>query len=48
MKFEENYMNRISGGMIGLQLHWNKLEWVDTKSLIKRGKPYSVSSKYII
>ena len=27
------------------QLHWNKLEWVDTKSTPKRVKPYSVSSK---
>ena len=27
------------------QLHWNKLEWVDPKTLIKRDKPYSVSSK---
>ena len=27
------------------QLHWDKLEWVDPKTLIKRYKPYSVSSK---
>ena len=27
------------------QLHWHKLEWVDPKSLIKRDKTYSVSSK---
>ena len=27
------------------QLLWNKLEWVDPKYLIKRDKPYSVSSK---
>ena len=26
-----------------LQLHWNKLELVDPKTLIKRDKPYSVS-----
>ena len=29
----------------GFQLHWNKLEWVNPKSLIKREKTYSVSSK---
>ena len=29
------------------QLHWNKLEWVDPKSLMKRDKSYSVSSKNI-
>ena len=28
-----------------LQLHWNKLEWVDPKSTPKRVKPFSVSSK---
>ena len=27
------------------QLHWNKLEWVDTKSTPKRVKAYSVFSK---
>ena len=27
------------------QLHWHKLEWVDPKSITKRDKPYSVSSK---
>ena len=27
------------------QLHWHKLEWVNPKSLTKRDKPYSVSSK---
>ena len=27
------------------QLHWNKLEWVDTKSTPKRVMAYSVSSK---
>ena len=27
------------------QLHWNKLERVNPKTLIKRDKPYSVSSK---
>ena len=27
------------------QLHWNNLEWVDPKYIIKRDKPYSVSSK---
>ena len=29
----------------GFQLHWNKFEWVDPKTLIKRDKPYSVFSK---
>ena len=28
-----------------LQLHWNKIEWVDLKSTPKRVKPFSVSSK---
>ena len=28
-----------------LQLHWNKIEWVDPKSTPKRVKPFSVSSK---
>ena len=28
-----------------LQLHWNKLEWVDPKSNPKIVKPFSVSSK---
>ena len=27
------------------QLYWNKLEWVNTKSINKRDKPYSVISK---
>ena len=27
------------------QLHWNKLDWVDPKTIIKRNKPYSFSSK---
>ena len=27
------------------QLYWNKLEWLDPKTLIRRDKPYSVSSK---
>ena len=27
------------------QLHWNMLEWVNTKSTTKRVKPFSVSSK---
>ena len=27
------------------QFHWKKLEWVNTKSLTKSDKPYSVSSK---
>ena len=27
------------------QLHWNMLEWVDPKSIPKRVKPFSVSSK---
>ena len=27
------------------QLHWNKLEWVNPRSQIKRNKTYSVSSK---
>ena len=27
------------------QLHWNKLEWVNPRSLTKRNKPFSVSSK---
>ena len=26
-------------------MHWNKLEWVDPKSITKRDKHYSVSSK---
>ena len=26
-------------------MHWNKLEWVETKSTPKRVKPFSVSSK---
>ena len=26
-----------------LQLHWNKLEWVNPRSLTKRNKPFSVS-----
>ena len=26
-----------------LQLHWNKLEWLHPKTLIKRDKPYSTS-----
>ena len=26
-------------------MHWNKLEWVDPKSTLKRVKPFSVSSK---
>ena len=30
------------------QLHWNKLEWVNPKTLIKRDKPYSVSSKKLL
>ena len=39
-------INLIGGGMIGkFQLHWNMLEWVDTKSTPKRVKPFSVSSK---
>ena len=29
------------------QLHCNKLEWLDPKTLIKRYKPYSVSSETI-
>ena len=28
-----------------LQLHWDKLEWVETKSTPKTFKPFSVSSK---
>ena len=28
-----------------LQLNWHKLEWVDTKYLIKKYIPYSISSK---
>ena len=31
-----------------LQLHWNKLEWVDPKYAPKRVKPYYVSSKSFI
>ena len=27
------------------QLHWNMLEWVDPKTIPKRVKPFSVSSK---
>ena len=27
------------------QLHLHKLEWVNPKALIKRDKPYSISSK---
>ena len=30
------------------QLHWNKLEWVDPKNLIKRDKHYSVSSIFLL
>ena len=30
------------------QLYWNKIEWVDPKTLIKRDKPYSVYSKILI
>ena len=41
-------MKLMSGGMIGLQLHWNKLEWVDTKSLIKRDKPCSFYFKKLL
>ena len=29
------------------QLNWNKLEWVDPKSTLKRVKPHSVSSKQL-
>ena len=28
-----------------LQFHWNKLEWINPRSKIKRKQPYSVSSK---
>ena len=28
-----------------LQLNWNKLEWVNPRTLTKRNKPFSVSSK---
>ena len=27
------------------QFYWNKLEWVNPKSITKRDKPYSVSSR---
>ena len=30
-----------------LQLHWNKLEWDNSRSNIVRKKPYSTSSKKI-
>ena len=30
------------------QLHWNKLEWVNPKSLTKRNKPFSVSSIFYL
>ena len=31
-----------------LQLHWNKLGWVDPESNPKRVKPFSVSTKSFI
>ena len=31
-----------------LQLHWNKLEWVNTISRTKRNKPFSVSSIFYL
>ena len=29
-----------------LQFHWHKLEWINSRSKIKRKQPFSVSSKH--
>ena len=45
MKYKKRYEANKWWNDWKFQLHWNNLEWANPKTLIKRDKPYSASSK---
>ena len=45
MKFKKLYEANKWWNEWKFQLHWHKSEWLNPKSITKRDKPYSVSSK---